>query len=242
MIIFLFIFTCDVKQTRDRALTRHTLGTGIRMEALLWTSVLGLLSTPVGATRADSPEVSQSPNAISLMKVNSTAEIQCRTTLGNTTGLYLKRRFSEETEVLYISTPTGKITINRLYKHRLSVAGECCDYMLQLSQLGVNDTDGYYCLWSTRDVASQKVLRYESRDTIIIIREKDPKDCNRIHSLQHILFILSVTTSAVVVGIFLGVLVWWCKSTKKSYRPTQPNQGHHHLCPQHSNRLTYSNN
>ena len=66
----------------------------------------------------DSPEVFQTPNAISLMKVNSTAEIQCRTTLENPTGLYLKRRFSMEMEVLYISEPARKLTIHPDYTRR----------------------------------------------------------------------------------------------------------------------------
>ncbi|KAJ8363602.1 hypothetical protein SKAU_G00124330 [Synaphobranchus kaupii] len=200
------------------------------MEALLWTCVLALLSTPARA--AESPAVFQSPKAISLTEVNSTAEIQCRTTLMNPMGLFLKRRFSKEMEVLYLSLTGRKININQEYKHRLSVSGVCCDYTLQLSQLGVKDTDGYYCVWSRLDSQSLRLETYESADTIIIVRERDPKeDCNRIHTLQHILFLLSVTVSAVVVCVFLGVLVWWCTRTKEKYRPATAYQGRHHLCP-----------
>ncbi|KAG5854234.1 hypothetical protein ANANG_G00035630 [Anguilla anguilla] len=214
------------------------------MEVLRWTCVLGLLFTLARAARAESPVVFQSPKAISLMKVNSTAKIQCRTTLINPTGLYLKRRFSKELEVLYFSVGTSKRTVNQEYKHRLSMIGECCDYTLQLSLLGVKDSDGYYCIWSKLDEQSGGVKRYESTDTIIIIRERDPKeDCNRIHNLQQILFLLSVTAGAVVVCVFLGVLMWRCTRTKESYRPVVTNQRHHQLCPQHSDmQYIYHNN
>ncbi|KAJ8399743.1 hypothetical protein AAFF_G00408480 [Aldrovandia affinis] len=207
------------------------------MDALLWTCVLGLLSTPAVATRAESLVVSQSPKAISLVKVNSTAEIQCRTNLLNPIGLYLKRRFSKEMDVLYLSLAAHKINVNPEYKHRLSVKGQCCDYTLHLSQLGLKDTDGYYCRWSTLNSESGSLMTYESTDTIIIIRERDPyEDCNRSPILHQILFLLSVTASVVAFCVFVGVLAWWCTRTKESYRPARMYHQHHSLCPQHSNQ------
>ncbi|KAM9410883.1 uncharacterized protein ACWYII_025809 isoform 2-T2 [Salvelinus alpinus] len=69
------------------------------MDVLLWRCVLGLLCTPAVLTWT----VSQSPSAVSLMKVNSSAEILCSTSLPDPTGLYLMGRFHDNRDVLYLS-------------------------------------------------------------------------------------------------------------------------------------------
>ncbi|KAG7491756.1 hypothetical protein MATL_G00006770 [Megalops atlanticus] len=197
------------------------------MEPLLWTCVLGLLSTLAVPTKAESIVVSQSPKVIALMKVNSTAEIRCRSTILDPAGLFLRRRYSKDMEVLYYSFHGNKLSVNSEYQNRLSVNGKCCDFTLRLSQLRVEDTDGYYCRWSQVDEKTVELKYYQSNDTIIIIRERDPKeDCNRSHILHHILFLLSVTVSVVVVCVFIGVLVWWCTRTKESYKPARVNKQH----------------
>ncbi|KAI1896692.1 hypothetical protein AGOR_G00097380 [Albula goreensis] len=206
------------------------------MKAVLWTFMLSLLSTPAVAPRAE-PPVTQSPKAIPLMSVNSTAVIQCSATLPNLVGLFLKRRFSRKMEVMYLSLAANKTNVNPEYKNRLSVTGGCCNYTLHLSQMGVKDTDGYYCQWSQLHLHSGSSKMYESPDTIVIVRERDPKeDCNRDRTLHQILFLLTVSVSVVVVCVFIGVLVWRCTRTKESYRPARIHHQRHHVCPQHSDQ------
>ncbi|XP_036376617.1 uncharacterized protein LOC118772417 [Megalops cyprinoides] len=206
------------------------------MKPLLWTCVVGLLSTLAVNIKAESIVVSQSPKAISLMKVNSTAEIRCTSTIPGPAGLSLRRHYSKDMEVLYYSFLGNKLTVSPEYRNRLSVSGKCCDFTLHLSQLRVEDTDGYYCKWSQVDEKRTEPTYYQSNDTIIIIRERDPKeDCNRSHILHHILFLLSVTVSVVVVCAFIGVLAWWCTRTKESYRPAGLNKKHRCL---HSQQRT----
>uniref|UniRef100_A0AAY3ZWV5 Immunoglobulin V-set domain-containing protein n=1 Tax=Denticeps clupeoides TaxID=299321 RepID=A0AAY3ZWV5_9TELE len=113
-----------------------------------------------------------SPRAITLMHLNSSATILCSTTKQQPIGLYLKRRFSGDRDVLYLRVENGKATINREFTNRVLVQGDCCDYQLQLSSLKVEDTDSYYCKWILMDNDKGDVNYFPSHETVIVVRGK----------------------------------------------------------------------
>lgn len=88
----------------------------------------------------------------------------------NLVGLYLKRRFYSDTEILYVSLSNLKTNINKLYQHRHSMTGQCCDFTFHLSQLMVEDSDSYYCSWRQINTKKMDAETYHSEDTIIIVR------------------------------------------------------------------------
>ncbi|XP_055745495.1 uncharacterized protein LOC129828487 [Salvelinus fontinalis] len=216
------------------------------MDVLLWRCVLGLLCTPAVLTWT----VSQSPSAVSLMKVNSSAEILCSTSLPDPTGLYLMGRFHDNRDVLYLSIAdraVGKITIHNGFRGRVTVQPDqdqevkrCCEFTLRLSQLGVEDTDSYYCSWRYYDTKRKVLVQRHSNGTIIIVRERDPeKGCGGSQTIMElILIVLSWTAFIVIFFLFIGALMWRCTRTKKHYTPARDNRRHHHhhhqhVCPQH---------
>lgn len=125
-------------------------------------------------------QVSQSPSAVALMKVNSSAEILCSTSLPDPTGLYLRGRFHNNRDVLYLSIAdraVGRTTIHNGFRGRVTVVSDqdqevkrCCDFTLRLSQLGVEDTDSYYCSWRYYDTKGKVLVQRHSNGTIIIVR------------------------------------------------------------------------
>lgn len=189
--------------------------------------------------------VSQDPVSISLMRINSTAEIKCSTSLSDPMGLYLHRSFHSKGDIVYLALDKGQVTKNTTteeFTDRIHVAPdqqirEGYGFTMQLSLLGLEDTDLYYCSWSyfESETSSHKAL--PSAGTIIIVRETDPQEQCRDHILDLILIALSVTAFAAVLFLFIGVLIVRCKRFKKHFRPARgvkpprPNRPQH-VCPQ----------
>ncbi|XP_018617207.1 uncharacterized protein LOC108939975 [Scleropages formosus] len=208
------------------------------METLQWTCLLGLLSVRAAPSWSETPMVSQSPKAISLLKVHSTAEIRCKSTLHDPVGLYLKRRFSDDKQVLYLSVPKLLLTFGRGYEHRVSMTGKCCNFTFQMSQLMMDDTDGYYCSWTQFDVKTKEITVYKSKETIIIVRDPN-ENCSRNSTMEGIFFILSLPVLVIVVSVIIGAAVSYCTRTKV-YRPAKVHQHRQLLCPHHSDQQSHS--
>ncbi|CAB1338169.1 unnamed protein product [Coregonus sp. 'balchen'] len=208
------------------------------MDALLWRCVLGLLCTPAVLTWT----VSQSPSAVSLMKVNFSAEIHCSTSLPDPTGLYLRGRFHGDRDVLYLSMAdraVSRITTHYGFKGRVTVVSDqdqevkrCCEFTLRLSQLGVDDTDSYYCSWRYYDSQRKVLVQLQSNGTIIMVRERDPEECfgGGQTIMELILIVLSGTTFIVILILFIGAWMWRCT---RHYTPARVNRRHHHNQHQH---------
>ncbi|XP_031424457.1 uncharacterized protein LOC116220653 isoform X2 [Clupea harengus] len=200
----------------------------LRVSAFLCTSL-------AVASKGPSVQVSQSPRVISLMRLNSSAEISCSATVRlqgvELYGLALKRRFSGDRSVLYTTMIQSVQTLHDDFKDRLSVTGDCCDFTIKLSSLKVEDTDGYYCSWQILD-KNGEFHNQESNYTTIIVRERDPEEpCNRPGKQLHRLFLgLSVVACAVMFLIFTGALIWRCSLSKGRYDTQQSSQHelHHH--------------
>ncbi|MGH0118531.1 UNVERIFIED_CONTAM: hypothetical protein FKN15_015209 [Acipenser sinensis] len=156
--------------------------------------------------------VSQSPEFISALKGHS-AEITCSISLSSKIdGLYLKRRFARPQDVLYFSLAKMKINIEKEYKGRLTHHGECCSFAFTITQLQLNDSDGYYCIWGGLDMTTGMLVSYESMGTLIVVKEPRvscPTDSSR-SNLSFILLLLMVSAGVVVVCVFMCVLLWHC--------------------------------
>ncbi|MGH0147208.1 UNVERIFIED_CONTAM: hypothetical protein FKN15_052790 [Acipenser sinensis] len=166
--------------------------------------------------------VSQSPEFISALKGHS-AEITCSISLSSKIdGLYLKRRFARPQDVLYFSLAKMKINIEKEYKGRLTHHGECCSFAFTITQLQLNDSDGYYCIWGGLDMTTGMLVSYESMGTLIVVKEHRvscPTDSSR-SNLSFILLLLMVSAGIVVVCVFMCVLLWHC--TGGSSQPAAP--------------------
>ncbi|KAL4648074.1 hypothetical protein GN956_G8312 [Arapaima gigas] len=206
------------------------------METLQWTCLLGLLSIQAAPCQSENPVVSQNPGAISLTKVNSMAEIRCNSSLSSLLGLTLLRRYSRDRQVVYLSVPNMKLTAGWSYEHRVSVTGKCCDFTIHLSQLTVDDTDGYYCRWTRFDARTKEMMTLQSEETIIIVRERDPRDdCSHNITVKSILFILGLSLLVIVMSIIIGTVVWYCTRINV-YGPAKVHRHRQWLCPLHSDR------
>ncbi|KAK6478407.1 hypothetical protein HHUSO_G20716 [Huso huso] len=198
------------------------------MEACLGWCFLGFLIVSVGAGSQRDEEliVSQSPEFINALKGHS-AEITCSISLlSKIDGLYLKRRFARPQDVLYFSLAKMKINIDKEYKGRLTHHGECCSFAFTITQLQLNDSDGYYCIWGGLDITTGMLVSYESMGTLIVVKEPRvscPTDSSR-SNLSFILLLLMVSAGVVVVCVFMCVLLWHCTGNKKSYQPNKIHQ------------------
>lgn len=112
------------------------------------------------------------------MWINSSLEIKCSTSLENLSGLSLKRRFLGDELILYLNFDKGVVTKNTTmdkFQNRISMSKEQLDpgarytFKLQLSLLGLEDTDLYYCSWAYIDEQYNNV-NLESNGTVVIVR------------------------------------------------------------------------
>ncbi|KAI4892465.1 hypothetical protein NFI96_012575 [Prochilodus magdalenae] len=172
------------------------------------------------------PTLLQSPPAIVLSQLNSTAKLHCSTTL-KPSGLYLKQRYSKQRELLYLSIPDHTQTLSNGFEHRLSIEGKCCDFTLQLSQLQTEDTDGYFCEWVIIEGTNIQISYRRANETIIIVRDGDPEEeCNKRRMVHHILFMISVGITVMMFLICIGLLIWRFRQSYQRYSPYKVRHSH----------------
>ncbi|XP_071397617.1 uncharacterized protein [Centroberyx affinis] len=207
-----------------------------------WSCLLALLCMPAGAL-LDPWTVSQNPPAISLMRVNSSAEILCSTSLSDPMGLYLLGYFHGDRSVVYVSLVEGRVTkktVHLGFADRVDVVpdpgtGPGCGFTLRLSPLGPEDTDVYYCRWSYFNTHTSTEESLESNGTVVIVRERDPQEQCNGHVMDLIVIVLSMTTFIIVLFVFTGAMILKCTRFKKHYRPARAvaRSRHQHVFPQH---------
>ncbi|XP_041075502.1 uncharacterized protein LOC121295168 isoform X2 [Polyodon spathula] len=167
----------------------------------------------------EEPLVLQSPEFVYAFKGHS-AQIKCSISeASKIDGLYLKRRFAQPQDVLYLSLATMKINTEE-YKSRLTHHGECCSFAFNITQLQLNDSDGYYCVWGGLDIATGMLMSYESNGTLIVVKEPRvscPPDSAR-SKLNFFLIFVVMSAGAIVVSVVMCVLLWHCTGNKKRYQ------------------------
>ncbi|KAL2101851.1 hypothetical protein ACEWY4_003612 [Coilia grayii] len=181
----------------------------------------------LGATHVPSTQVSQEPRVISLTRLNASAAITCSYSGPlRPHGLSLKRRFNGNTSVLYKAVHGGTETVHAHFAGRLTVTGQCCSFTIQLSLLQVADTDGYYCSWQLLNGQTGSAHTKESDCTIVVVRERDPKEpCSRPNDQLSRLFLgVSVVVCAIMLLVFIGALIWRFTLSKGRYEPQKSSQ------------------
>lgn len=181
------------------------------------------------------------------MRINSSADIKCSTSLTNPHALSFEGHFHGDMVVMYLSIDKGVVstaTSAKNFKGRISAvsdpeANHGCGLTLQLSMLAMMDTDMYYCIWTYYNIKTSSLETKKSNGTIIIVRDRDPaEDCHGYMDLT--LIVLSVAAIVVIFFIFMAALIWRCTRTKQHYKPAKArnNQPHSvHTCPMHSSQL-----
>ncbi|XP_039991501.1 uncharacterized protein LOC120794467 [Xiphias gladius] len=208
------------------------------MKAHWWSCVLGLLCMPA-VVILNPWTVSQNPLSISLMRVNSSAEITCSTSLSEPMGLYLNRRFHGEGDIVYLALQNRLVTKNTTsakFIGRIHVTpsyGPSYGFTLRLSLLALDDTDLYYCTWSHFKPQTATRETQSSNGTIIIVREKEPQEQCKDHIEGLIMISFSVT--AVVLFLFTGalILILRRKRFKRHFRPARAIKSTRYISPQH---------
>ncbi|XP_034564063.1 uncharacterized protein LOC117830175 [Notolabrus celidotus] len=196
------------------------------MRAQWWSCMLGLLCIPAGVILGTGT-VSQHPMSISFTRVNSSAEITCSTPTPGAIGFSLHRYFKGNKQIAYLNLENGvdtKRTIAPEFKSRLRVVPtpqirEGHGFSLQISLLGLEDTDMYYCSWSYLPSKTPEPPHQSGKGTIIIIRERDPgKQCKQ-PILDYIFIVLSVAAFAIMLSFVIGVAIVKCNRFKGEFRP-----------------------
>ncbi|XP_043958067.1 uncharacterized protein LOC122822973 [Gambusia affinis] len=196
------------------------------MKAKWWSSVLALLCMPAEVILS-TWTASQSPISISNVWINSSLEIKCSTSLENLSGLSLKRRFLGDELILYLNFDKGVVTKNTTmdkFQNRISMSKEQLDpgarytFKLQLSLLGLEDTDLYYCSWAYIDEQYNNV-NLESNGTVVIVREGRPaKECS-VRTVDLTLICLSIAAFTGVFLMIIGLMIVRCRRFKKNFTP-----------------------
>lgn len=115
------------------------------------------------------------------MRVNSSAEIVCTTSLASPMGLYMHRRFHKEQDVVYLDLNEFSVTKNTTsnkFKGRINISPakqikqELRGFTFRLSLLELEDTNLYYCEWIYTDEKLNKLLM-TSNGTVIIVRGEE---------------------------------------------------------------------
>lgn len=194
----------------------------------------------------------QDPKHISVVKVNSSIEVTCSTTVSDPKGLYLRRGFhGKDDVVVFLNIESGVVTKDRVadeFKGRIVIAPdkivrEGYRFTMKLSLLGKEDTDWYYCSWLSFKSHSVIEESLSSKGIIIIVRERGPQENCKSPVWDMIFVVLSVTAFSIVLLLGIAVLITCCRRFKKRFsparadkrcRPARVNRAHHHVCHQHS--------
>ncbi|XP_032358020.1 uncharacterized protein LOC116671134 isoform X2 [Etheostoma spectabile] len=184
------------------------------MKAHWWSCVLGLLCMPA-SVMLSTWTVSQDPSSISLMRVNSSAKITCSTSLPDPLGLYLQSGFHDIRDIVFLSLENGLVTKNTTdpeFAGRINVAPdqqirEGHGFTLQLSLLGEEDTNVYYCSWRYFKSETANIETLPSIGTVIIVKESYPHIQCGDHIWDLLLIAFSVTAFTVLLFLFVRGIV-----------------------------------
>ncbi|KAI3365430.1 hypothetical protein L3Q82_010515 [Scortum barcoo] len=181
-----------------------------------------------------------------LPTVNSSVEITCSTSMYKPMGFILYGRFHGNKVIMHLHMENGQIirrTTVPEFWGRIAIAPdqqskEGCGFTLQLSLLGLEDTDVYYCKWMTFNVETTNVEILQSNGTLVIVSERGPREQCSHRSLDLILIGLSVTAFTAVLCLTIGALIVRCMRFKKDFRPARPVKPPRPNRPQHTYLLT----
>uniref|UniRef100_A0A8C4GI30 Immunoglobulin V-set domain-containing protein n=1 Tax=Dicentrarchus labrax TaxID=13489 RepID=A0A8C4GI30_DICLA len=164
--------------------------------------------------------VSQEPMSISLMRVNSSAEITCSTSLSNPMGLYLRRGLQNNKDIIYLSLDKGNInrhTTAAEFKGRVHIAdGEIKEgkrFTVQLALLALDDTNWYYCSWENFNSETAETQTLSSN-------ERGPQEQCQTPIWDLVLIALSVIAFTVILSLVIGALVMRCRVSATGSRWT----------------------
>ncbi|CAN9508946.1 unnamed protein product [Ophioblennius macclurei] len=194
------------------------------MRVQRWSCLLGLLCMPAGVI-LDEWTASQHPSSTCFVKLNSTIDISCSTSLSDPLGLSLMRRFPEAVNVVYLSLDNGeiaKITQAAQFQNRIRVSPGSKvknghNFTVQLSQLGVEDTNLFFCNWTHFENSKFKDL--SSTGTVLLVGETDPEEKCESNSMELVLICLLVTVVVVIVVLSIVALVFKCMKFRDVFRP-----------------------
>nr|XP_046232590.1 uncharacterized protein LOC124052418 isoform X2 [Scatophagus argus] len=169
----------------------------------------------------------------------------CSTSLSDPMGVYLNRGFHGNRDVVYLDLRNGQVshhTVAPEFVGRIDITPvqqneKGYGFKWELSLLGLEDTDWYYCSWIHFKSETAEQETRSSKGTLIIVREEySQEQCNH-HSEHLIFFVLSVTAVVFTLSLVIGVLIARCMQFKKNFRPARavkpprPNRSQH-ICHQ----------
>lgn len=199
---------------------------------LWWSCVLGLLCSSVRQALGDAVTATQTPSSTSEQRLNSSITVTCSISGGHARGLSFSRRFDSQ-DVLFLSLRRGGIaeeTVKREYEGRLGFRVEKSEEGLSVgitvSQLQVDDTDLYLCVWTC---FKDHLETYSSTGSIVIVREYVPESLqpqcdggDEDKVLDVVLVALSASSVPFVLSLLVLSVFAFCKRFKKNFTPSGP--------------------
>lgn len=122
--------------------------------------------------------VSQEPMSISQVRLNTSMRITCSTSLSETMGVYLHRSFHGKNDVVFLALDKGQVTKDTIAENfagRIRIVNEQQTaegyrFTWELSLLGLDDTDLYYCSWVYFNSEKGNQETRSSNGTVILVR------------------------------------------------------------------------
>ncbi|MGH0153653.1 UNVERIFIED_CONTAM: hypothetical protein FKN15_025442 [Acipenser sinensis] len=132
-------------------------------------------------------------------------------------GVYLRRRFIQTSQVLYVHK-SGTITVEKNYADRMKTKGDTKKLILTISNLTDSDTDGYFCEFVGLDMKTGNILNSTATGTLILVQDEvkevtcPPVDPNPpSSSLQltpTLMIITSLAAVCVLILCIIALIIW----------------------------------
>ncbi|KAK6478175.1 hypothetical protein HHUSO_G20447 [Huso huso] len=148
-------------------------------------------------------------------------------------GLYLRRRFIQQSQVLYVHK-SGTITVEKNYTDRVKTERDAKKRIVTISNLTESDTDGYFCEFGGLDMKTGKLLNITATGTLIVVQDEvkevtcPPVDPNPPSSSLQLTPTLMIVTSLAAVCVLIlcivALIIWQLPNIKKCFAKQRSQQ------------------
>ncbi|KAK5899391.1 hypothetical protein CesoFtcFv8_008877 [Champsocephalus esox] len=130
-------------------------------------------------------------------------------------GVYLKRSWLNQIEVLFQFTKTDFTVEENYDKKRISVSGDSSTHSLNvtISQLSASDTDRYYCEFVVDNPSSEDIRIRGKTEFFLLVKAGGQCDCSRYSML---LYALSSAVVVLLLLLLLGFVVIYKGKARRS--------------------------
>ncbi|KAK6479660.1 hypothetical protein HHUSO_G18737 [Huso huso] len=192
--------------------------------------------------------VKQTPPFVRVQPGQS-ATITCIGGSEDSDGVYLRRRFSQTSQVLYVHK-LGTMTIGKNYTDRMKTEGDTKKLILTISNLTESDSDGYFCEFGGLDMKTGNVFNIPATGTLILVQDEvkkvtcPPVDPNPPSSSLQLTPTLMIVTSLAAVCVLIlcivALIIWQLPNIKTCFAKQRSQQATHDTVYEEMAKSRYS--